>query len=245
MGLDHFNDLKSTTSLPEGFSMSDVSRISLLDIVYKTKSTIINCLEEWIVYIIHATALEKFMIASIVMSSYLFIYVIVFIVIRSDIHPHSTAKGLRSYFDMIEEEEDKNDPSGGREYSYRPKQFTIEELKQYNGKNGMPILVALKGKVYDVTSAFAYYGPSGSYACLAGREASRAVAKLNFDEKELCNDKLDDLKPRERQSLEKWVEKFKSRNYQIVGIMLSNKIETVKLATSNNNYAYESKDKTL
>lgn len=34
------------------------------------------------------------------------------------------------------------------------KQFTTEELKQYNGKNGKPAYIAYKGKVYDVTDDF-------------------------------------------------------------------------------------------
>lgn len=34
------------------------------------------------------------------------------------------------------------------------KQFTSEELKEYNGKNGKPAYIAYKGKVYDVTDDY-------------------------------------------------------------------------------------------
>ncbi len=34
------------------------------------------------------------------------------------------------------------------------KQFTIDELKEYNGKNGKPAYIAYKGKVYDVTDDY-------------------------------------------------------------------------------------------
>jgi predicted heme/steroid binding protein len=34
------------------------------------------------------------------------------------------------------------------------KEFTEEELAQYNGKNGNPGYVAYKGKVYDVSASF-------------------------------------------------------------------------------------------
>jgi predicted heme/steroid binding protein len=34
------------------------------------------------------------------------------------------------------------------------KQFTIQELKEYNGKNGKPAYIAYKGKVYDVTDDY-------------------------------------------------------------------------------------------
>jgi predicted heme/steroid binding protein len=34
------------------------------------------------------------------------------------------------------------------------KQFTVEELKQYDGKDGKPAYIAYKGKVYDVSDDF-------------------------------------------------------------------------------------------
>ena len=34
------------------------------------------------------------------------------------------------------------------------REFTREELSQYNGKDGKPAFVACEGKVYDVTSSF-------------------------------------------------------------------------------------------
>jgi predicted heme/steroid binding protein len=33
------------------------------------------------------------------------------------------------------------------------RRFTIEELKQYDGKDGRPAYIAYKGKVYDVTDS--------------------------------------------------------------------------------------------
>ncbi len=32
------------------------------------------------------------------------------------------------------------------------KEFTFKELEKYNGKNGNPAYIAVKGKVYDVTN---------------------------------------------------------------------------------------------
>jgi len=34
------------------------------------------------------------------------------------------------------------------------REFTEEELAQYNGKNGKPIYIAYKGKVFDVSTSF-------------------------------------------------------------------------------------------
>jgi predicted heme/steroid binding protein len=33
------------------------------------------------------------------------------------------------------------------------KKITLEELKQYNGKNGKPVYIAYQGKVYDVSQS--------------------------------------------------------------------------------------------
>jgi len=38
------------------------------------------------------------------------------------------------------------------------KEFTEEELAQYNGKNGNPVYVVYKGKVYDVSASFLWKG---------------------------------------------------------------------------------------
>lgn len=56
------------------------------------------------------------------------------------------------------------------------------------------------------------------YHCFAGRDASRAMAKLSFDEEELSNPRLDDLNAFERDTLDGWVEKYKYyKAYPIVG----------------------------
>ncbi|MFB0503680.1 MAG: cytochrome b5 domain-containing protein [Candidatus Bathyarchaeia archaeon] len=34
------------------------------------------------------------------------------------------------------------------------RQFTEDELAQYNGKNGNPVYIVYKGKVYDVSTSF-------------------------------------------------------------------------------------------
>jgi membrane-associated progesterone receptor component len=44
------------------------------------------------------------------------------------------------------------------------------------------IYIAIKGKVYDVTKGAQFYGVDGPYHVFAGRDASRALARLSFDE---------------------------------------------------------------
>jgi membrane-associated progesterone receptor component len=96
--------------------------------------------------------------------------------------------------------------------------FTIEQLKEYDGTEGKPIYVGLCGDVFDVNEAASYYGPGASYCCFAGRNATRAMAKYCFDEVELANPETSDLGPFERSMLTDWYNKYKYfKCYPIVG----------------------------
>ena len=44
-----------------------------------------------------------------------------------------------------------------------------------------------------MTSAADFYGPEGGYHLFAGRDASRALAKLSFEEADLAQPQIDDL----------------------------------------------------
>lgn len=50
----------------------------------------------------------------------------------------------------------------GYYWSIQPKYFTPQELSYYNGENGAPIYLAVKGRVYDVSIAPKNYGPGDS-----------------------------------------------------------------------------------
>ncbi|MEM3437672.1 MAG: cytochrome b5 domain-containing protein [Nitrososphaerales archaeon] len=50
------------------------------------------------------------------------------------------------------------------------KVFTKEELKEYNGKNGKPIYIAYKGKVYDVTESPLWEGGEHQFQHFAGKD---------------------------------------------------------------------------
>ncbi|PVH93168.1 cytochrome b5, partial [Periconia macrospinosa] len=53
--------------------------------------------------------------------------------------------------------------------------LTDDELRGYDGTDpSKPIYLALNGTIYDVSSARMTYGPGGSYAFFAGRDAARA-----------------------------------------------------------------------
>ncbi|MBN2072799.1 MAG: cytochrome B5 [Actinobacteria bacterium] len=64
------------------------------------------------------------------------------------------------------------------------KDFNIEELKEYNGKNGKQALVAYEGVVYDVTGSFLWHQGRHQVSHYAGEdltgELERAPHGLEF-----------------------------------------------------------------
>lgn len=55
--------------------------------------------------------------------------------------------------------------------------YTIEELEEYgDGEEGRPILIALLGRVYDVSAGSKFYGPRGQYHHFAGRDVTYSLA---------------------------------------------------------------------
>ncbi|KAL6321636.1 hypothetical protein AAG906_025468 [Vitis piasezkii] len=95
-------------------------------------------------------------------------------------------------------------------------EITEEELKTYDGSDSKkPLLMAIKGQIYDVSQGRMFYGPGGPYALFAGKDASRALAKMSFEEQDLTGD-LSGLGPFELEALQDWEYKFMSK-YTKVG----------------------------
>jgi len=55
------------------------------------------------------------------------------------------------------------------------KEFTEEELARYNGKNGNPVYVAYKGKVYDVSTSFLWKDGTHQVLHKAGADLADAL----------------------------------------------------------------------
>ena len=102
------------------------------------------------------------------------------------------------------------------------KTFTPPQLKPYNGTNNMPVYLAVRGRVFDVSPGRNFYGPGGPYANFAGRDASRGLACGSFDEDMLTEDlegpldRLEDLGAEEMEAMRGWEERF-SEKYLVVG----------------------------
>ncbi|KNA05235.1 hypothetical protein SOVF_192260 [Spinacia oleracea] len=95
-------------------------------------------------------------------------------------------------------------------------EFTLQQLKQYDGTDSSkPIYVAIKGRVFDVSTGNTFYGPGGAYALFAGKDASRALAKMSKNEDDVVSN-IDGLSDKEIEVLADWEKKFEAK-YPVVG----------------------------
>ncbi|XP_022131551.1 probable steroid-binding protein 3 [Momordica charantia] len=99
-------------------------------------------------------------------------------------------------------------------------ELSPQQLIAYNGTDpSKPIYVAVKGRVFDVTTGSSFYGPGGAYAMFAGKDASRALAKMTKNEEDIISS-LDGLSEKEIGVLNDWEKKFEAK-YPIVGRVVS------------------------
>ncbi|KFY28151.1 hypothetical protein V493_03077 [Pseudogymnoascus sp. VKM F-4281 (FW-2241)] len=104
--------------------------------------------------------------------------------------------------------------------------FTPRTLLPNNGANGAPVYLAVRGRVFDVTSGRQFYGPGGPYENFAGRDASRGLAHGSFDEDMLTSDldgpldTLSDLNDEQKEALNGWEERFNEK-YLVVGKLVA------------------------
>lgn len=107
--------------------------------------------------------------------------------------------------------------------------FTLEEIALYKGEPGQDvshigygdedtILLAIMGKVYDVTNGRRFYGPHGSYSFFAGRDASRAYVTGCFKDAAHLTPDTRGLTKEELEGIQNWENFFaNSHKYFVVG----------------------------
>ncbi|XP_014253875.1 membrane-associated progesterone receptor component 1-like [Cimex lectularius] len=104
--------------------------------------------------------------------------------------------------------------------SLKRKDYTLKELKKFDGTGpDGRILVAVNGKVFDVSTAKRFYGPGGTYAEFAGCDASRGLATFSVKGNSEEYDDLSDLGSMEMDSIREWETQFTER-YECVGKLL-------------------------
>jgi membrane-associated progesterone receptor component len=85
---------------------------------------------------------------------------------------------------------------------YTPRTLALYDGTAMSHSDQDRILLAINGKVFDVSKGKNFYGPGGPYGNFAGRDASRGMAKQSFDAEMLTPldkpiDTLEDLTPSE------------------------------------------------
>ena len=95
------------------------------------------------------------------------------------------------------------------------------DLPEEGGYATLPIYVALRNKVYDVSfGGVSMYGPGGPYHKFAGRDISRALAKMSFEPEDLDNTDISDLTDRQIGVLDDWIKTYENKKlYPIVGML--------------------------
>ncbi|XP_029348956.1 neudesin [Echeneis naucrates] len=99
--------------------------------------------------------------------------------------------------------------------------FTEEELQRHDGREeGQPILMAVKGVVFDVSKGKEFYGRGAPYNALVGKDSTRAVAKMSLAPEDLTSDTTG-LTEEQLESLESVFEGTYKAKYPIVGYTAS------------------------
>ena len=70
------------------------------------------------------------------------------------------------------------------------REFTLEELKNYDGKGGKPAYIAYKGKIYDVTDNYLWIDGDHQGEHEAGADLTEQMAQAPHGEEALDRVKL-------------------------------------------------------
>ena len=94
--------------------------------------------------------------------------------------------------------------------------LTLSRLLLYGGRNpSKPLLLALKGRVLDVSAGAEYYGPEGPYQLMAGKDASYAFAMMSLKAED-AHANLAGVPDEHLKILDDWFDKL-TKKYPTVG----------------------------
>ena len=103
--------------------------------------------------------------------------------------------------------------------------LTLEELSEFDGRPltdssegaHAPLLLAIHGRIYDVSAGSAFYGPGRSYHKLVGKDATRAFCTGCLEPACLISS-TDGLSEAQVKESERWIELYEHHDkYKLVG----------------------------
>ncbi|WZZ00316.1 hypothetical protein YC2023_072644 [Brassica napus] len=94
-----------------------------------------------------------------------------------------------------------------------PEEHRPRSTEVYPQQEPLPPPVQL-GEITEEELKQVFYGPGGPYALFAGKDASRALAKMSFEENDLTGD-VSGLGPFELDALQDWEYKFMSKYVKV------------------------------
>ncbi|VDN51325.1 unnamed protein product [Dracunculus medinensis] len=102
----------------------------------------------------------------------------------------------------------------------RKRDFTLRQLREFNGNDNERILLAICGRVFDVTRGKDFYGPGGPYGILAGRDATRALATMQLEHVSDDYEDWNQLPQAEKSEAMEWCQRL-SLKYPQVGRLIA------------------------
>ena len=97
------------------------------------------------------------------------------------------------------------------------REFSREQLREYDGESRKEIYIGCKGEVFDVTKSQSYK-PGATYHVFAGRDATVGLAKMSLDPVDLESSDMTSLKESDKTCLDQWYKQFKDHyKYPVVG----------------------------
>ena len=96
--------------------------------------------------------------------------------------------------------------------------FTLDELEEFgDGQDGRPILLALYGRVYDVSLGHKFYGPSGAYGHFAGHDVTFSLS-TGCKTVDCLDQPIDELTEKQQREGKRWLSFFHLHDkYPLVG----------------------------
>lgn len=115
--------------------------------------------------------------------------------------------------------------------SFVQKGYTLDELRKFDGTNGGPIYVSVRGIIFDVSATEMgreMYGPDGSYHCFAGFDATVNFINFDLDPRDLNLGRWHRLHLWEHQQLMGWVNKFELKYTQVGWVIWPDGVEGMR-----------------